>query len=52
MPKTNVEIVAKNATRTEEEIQQNKNYQWNDETSTWDLKQGATSDDDIAAGFL
>jgi len=52
MPKTNEEIVAKNATRTQEQIDQYKNYQWNDETSTWELKQGATPDDDIAVGLL
>ena len=52
MPKTNEEVAAKNATRTQEEIDQNKNYQWNEETLSWELKQGATPDDDIAAGFL
>ena len=54
MPKTNEEVAAKNATRSQEEFNNNKYYQWNDETSPpgWELKQGATPDEDIAAGFL
>ena len=52
MPKTNEEVAAKNATRSQEEFNNNKYYQWNDETSTWELKQGATPDNDIVVGLL
>jgi len=52
MPKTNEEIVAKNATRTAEEIELNKNYQWSDETNEWILRQGASEEDDRRLGLL